>query len=131
MLKKVSKVVVISVVASFVITGCAVKPEAMLKEDVTQMVKKDLTVLSEVVQPVIKPISLSEAIQRGLDHNLQKKVKVLEVALSQKQLDLVYYDMLPSLTTSAGYSERNNYAASQSASFTNGEPQALGNSYSV
>ncbi len=133
MLKKVSKVVVISVVASFIITGCAIKPEAILKEDVKQMVKNDLTVLSEVVQPVTKAISLDEAIQRGLDHNLQKRVKVLETALSQQQLDLVYYDMLPSLTASAGLSERNNYAASASTSFVNGEPQPLGSnpSYSV
>lgn len=133
MIKKVSKIVVISVVASFVITGCAVKPEAILKEDVKQMVKNDLTVLSEVVQPVTKPISLDEAIQRGLDHNLQKRVKVLESALSQQQLDLVYYDMLPSLTASSGLSERNNYAASASTSFVNGEPQPLGSnpSYSV
>ena len=133
MLKKVSKIVVISVVASFVITGCAVKPEAILKEDVKQMVKNDLTVLSEVVQPVTKPISLDEAIQRGLDHNLQKRVKVLESALSQQQLDLVYYDMLPSLTASAGYSERNNDALSSSASRDplTGELTKSPNNYSV
>ncbi|MFA6740437.1 MAG: TolC family protein [Arcobacteraceae bacterium] len=133
MLKKVSRSIVISVVASFVITGCAVTPEPILKEDVKKQVEKDLSVLSEVVQPVTKAISLDEAIQRGLDHNLTKKVKVLESALSQQQLDLVYYDMLPSLTTAAGYSERNNYAASASTSFINGEPQPLGSnpSYSV
>lgn len=133
MLKKVSTIVVISVVASFVITGCAVKPEAILKEDVKQMVKNDLTVLSEVVQPVTKPISLDEAIQRGLDHNLQKRVKVLESALSQQQLDLVYYDMLPSLTASAGYSERNNDALSSSASRDplTGELTKSPNNYSV
>ena len=133
MLKKVSRNIIISVVASFVITGCAVTPEPMLKEDVKKQVEKDLSVLSEVVQPVTKAISLDEAIQRGLDHNLTKKVKVLESALSQQQLDLVYYDMLPSLTTAAGYSERNNYAASASTSFINGEPQPLGSnpSYSV
>ena len=133
MLKRVSKGIVISVFASFVITGCSVKPEAILKEDVQEMVKKDLNVLSEVVLPVTKPISLDEAIQRGLNHNLQKRVKVLETALSQQQLDLVYYDMLPSLTASAGYSERNNYAASASTSFVNGEPLPLtaNPSYSV
>ena len=133
MLKRVSKGIVISVFASFVITGCSVKPEAILKEDVQEMVKKDLNVLSEVVQPVTKPISLDEAIQRGLEHNLQKRVKILETALSQQQLDLVYYDMLPSLTASAGYSERNNYAASASTSFVNGEPLPLraNPSYSV
>lgn len=133
MIRKVSKVVVLSVVTSFLITGCAIIPEPMLKEEVKEQVKKDLSVLSEVVLPVTKPISLDEAIQRGLNHNLQKRVKVLETALSQQQLDLVYYDMLPSLTASAGYSERNNYAASASTSFVNGEPQPLGAnpSYSI
>ena len=38
MLKKVSKIIAISVVASFVITGCSIKPEAMLKEDVKEMI---------------------------------------------------------------------------------------------
>ena len=133
MIKKVSKVVVLSVVTSFLITGCAIKPEPMLKEEVKEQIKKDLTVLSEVVLPVTKPITIDEAIQRGLEHNLSKKVKVLESALSQQQLDLVYYDMLPSLTAAAGYSERNNYAASASTSFVNGNPQPLGPnpSYSV
>lgn len=127
MLKKVSRSIVISVVASFVITGCAVTPEPMLKEDVKKQVEKDLSVLSEVVQPVTKAISLDEAIQRGLDHNLTKKVKVLESALSQQQLDLVYYDMLPSLTTAAGYSERNNDAFSRNRSENGG----LSDTYSV
>jgi outer membrane protein TolC len=134
MLKKVSKIIAISVVASFVITGCSIKPEAMLKEDVKEMVKKDLTTLSDVVQPVTKPISLDEAIDRGLNHNLQKRVKILETALSNQQLDLVYYDMLPSLTASAGYSERNNYAGSASTTFDeNGNPRPLdaNPSYSV
>lgn len=34
MLKKVYKIVSISVVASFLITGCSVKPEPMLNDDV-------------------------------------------------------------------------------------------------
>lgn len=133
MLKKVSKIIAISVVASFVITGCSIKPEAMLKEDVKEMIKKDLTTLSDVVQPVTKPISLDEAIDRGLNHNLQKRVKILETALSNQQLDLVYYDMLPSLTASAGYSERNNDALSSSASRDplTGELIKSPNSYSV
>ena len=133
MIKRVYKVIAISVIASFLITGCSVKPEPMLNEDVKKQIQNDLAVLSEVVQPVTKAISLEEAIQRGFNHNLQKRVKILETAMAHQQLDLVYYDMLPNLTTSAGYSERNNYAASASTSFTNGEPQALGSNpqYSV
>lgn len=133
MIKKVSKNLVTSVITSFIITGCSVKPEMISEEEIKQDVEKSLNVISKVVQPVEQPISLDEAIQRGLDHNLQKRVKVLESALSQQQLDLVYYDMLPSLTASAGLSERNNYAASASTSFINGKPQPLGNnpSYAV
>jgi outer membrane protein TolC len=134
MFKKFSKIIAISAIASFVITGCSIKPEAMLKEDVKEMIKNDLTTLSDVVQPVTKPISLDEAIDRGLNHNLQKRVKILETALSHQQLDLVYYDMLPSLTASAGYSERNNYAGSASTTFDeNGNPRPLdaNPSYSV
>ncbi|MDH1975777.1 TolC family protein [Aliarcobacter butzleri] len=133
MVKKTSKVIALSIMTSFVITACSIKPEPILKEEIKEQVKNDLNVLNEVVLPVTKPITLDEAIQRGLKYNLQKKVKVLETALSQQQLDLVYYDMLPSLTASAGYSERNNYAASASTSFLNGNPQPLGSnpSYSV
>ncbi|MDD2895877.1 MAG: TolC family protein [Aliarcobacter sp.] len=126
MLKNVSKIVAISVVASFLITGCAVTPQPFLENEVKEQTQKDMTLLNEVVVPITKPISLDEAIERGTNHNLQKRVKVLETALSEKQLDLVYYDMLPNLTAAAGYSERNNYAASASTSFTNGNPQSLG-----
>jgi outer membrane protein TolC len=125
MLKKVYKVMTISVIASFLITGCSVKPEPIPTENVKKQVQENLIILSDVVQPVTKAISLDEAIQRGLEHNLQKRVKLLETAMANQQLDLVYYDMLPNLTASAGYSERNNYAASASTSFNNGEPVPL------
>ena len=133
MLKKASKSVAISIVTSFIVTGCSIKPEPMLNDDIKKQIENNLTVLNEVALPVTKPVTIDEAIQRGLNHNLSKKVKVLETALSQQQLDLVYYDMLPSLTTSAGYSERNNYAASASTSFVNGDPLPLRSnpSYSV
>jgi len=133
MLKKVSKSVAISIVTSFIVTGCSIKPEPMLNDDIKKQIENNLTVLNEVALPVTKPITIDEAIQRGLNHNLSKKVKVLETALSQQQLDLVYYDMLPSLTAAAGYSERNNYAASASTSFVNGNPAPLSSnpSYSV
>lgn len=127
MLKKAYKVITISAIASLVITGCSVKPEPMLNEDVKMQIQKDLTVLNKVVQPVVRAISLDEAIQRGLDHNLQKRVKLLETALSHQQLDLAYYDMLPNLTASAGYSQRNNDAFSTNRAKDGG----MSDSYSV
>lgn len=133
MIKRVSKVLAMSIVASMFVTGCSVKPEAITKEELKQDAKRDMDVLSKVVQPVTKAISLDEAIQRGLDHNLQKRVKILETALAQKQLDLVYYDMLPNLTASAGYSERNNDALTSSATRDpiTGDIKKSSDSYSV
>lgn len=128
---KISQFTAISLAAVFALSGCSVKPEVMKQEEVRQMVKDDLELLSQVVEPVSKPITLDEAIQRGLKYNLHKRVKMLEVALSEQQLDLVYYDMLPSLTASAGYSERSNYAAAQSVRFENGKPTALTGEYAV
>ena len=133
MKKGIYKIITVSVIASFLITGCSVKPEPMLNDDVKKQIENNISLLNEVALPVTEPITINEAINRGLEHNLSKKVKLLETALAHQQLDLVYYDMLPSLTASAGYSERNNYAASASTSFVNGEPDPLTSnpSYSV
>ena len=47
-------------------------------------------------------------------------------------MKLVQQDMLPELTASAGYSRRNNYAASASTTFQNGKPARLNNpTYSI
>ncbi|MDD2888041.1 MAG: transporter, partial [Aliarcobacter sp.] len=62
MLKRNSKVVIISAVTSILITGCAVKPEMIQKEEIKEQVKKDMNLLNEVVVPITKPISLDEAI---------------------------------------------------------------------
>ena len=84
-------------------------------------------------QAVEKAITLEEAIARAVLNNRDKKLKALEAALAQGQIELVQHEMLPSLTASAGYSKRSEYAASASVNFTNGEPDPLGPnpSYSV
>jgi outer membrane protein TolC len=61
-----------------------------------------------------------------LKNNRDKKLKALEAALAQGQIDLVRQEMLPSLTASAGYSKRNNYAGSASVTFTDDTPDPLG-----
>ena len=51
MIKKVYKVMTISVIASFVITGCSVKPEPKLNEDV----KKILDAFPKSAHPMPAP----------------------------------------------------------------------------
>ena len=125
------KIILSTIAAGILLAGCSVKPEPILSEYVKEDVKNNLLFLNQISQPITKPITLDEAINRAIENNLSKKLDLLSSALAEQKIDIVAFEALPSLTTKAGYSKRNNYAASQSASFQNGEPQPLPGSYSV
>lgn len=122
---KKSKFIIMSISASILITGCSVAPEPILPDDLKKLVEQDLKILNTFSQPVTKAISLDDAIQRAVQNNIRNQVQIMESALAHQQIDLVYYDMLPSLTTNAGYSARNNYAASASTTFEDGKPTPI------
>ena len=113
--------------------GCAIRPAMISPESVRDIVESDKLRLAESGNVLEEAISLEDAIARALLNNRDKKLKALESALSHGQFELAKYDMLPELTASAGYSKRNNYAASASVTFEDGEPAALSDNptYSV
>ncbi len=134
MIRNNKKMILVSTaVATLLLTGCSIKPEAMTPNMIKEDAKNSMEFLNERALPVTKPISLDEAINRAVKHNLSKKVEVLNAALANQKIDIVAYEALPDLTTQAGYSGRDEYAASASTSFTNGQPDPLGAnpSYSV
>jgi len=116
----------ISLLTVFVVSGCSVTPKPWKEVEVKDASKDDLLSISKSLE-ITQPISLSDAIYRGVNFNRQKRVKMLESALADKQLDLLHYDMLPQLTADAGYSARDNYAASASTIFEDGKPAPLSN----
>ena len=116
----------ISLLTVFVVSGCSVTPKPWKEVEVKDASKDDLLSISKSLE-ITQPISLSDAIYRGINFNRQKRVKMLESALADKQLDLLHYDMLPQLTADAGYSARDNYAASASTIFEDGKPAPLSN----
>lgn len=120
------------VCVSLAVAGCSVTPEKITQQQINSIVESDVSQLAEYV-PFSHPVTLADAIARGLLHNREKQLKTLEAALAQGQLNLVQHEMLPSLTASAGYSKRDDYAASASVNFTDGEPDPLGAdpSYSI
>lgn len=71
-------------------------------------------------EPVTAPIGLYDAMARALKYNLESRLKVMENALAQQQLELAHYDMLPKLAASAGYVGRNNVSASSSRNINTG-----------
>ena len=125
------KIILSSVVAGILLTGCSVAPKPILQEYIKEDVENNLQYLDKISQPITKPITLEEAITRAIENNLSKKLDLLSTALAEQKIDIVAFEALPSLTTKAGYSERNNYAASSSVPFIDGEPGELTNSYSV
>ena len=60
------------------------------------------------------PISLYEAMARGLKYNLDHHVELMEVTLRQRQLRLAHFSMLPGIVANAGYTDRNNYTGGRS-----------------
>lgn len=122
----------VAVSLAAVLSGCAVTPQAIDFKDIASTADADVNQLAEEQEQVMGTITLDEAIARAVRNNRDKKLKALESALAQGQIELVQHEMLPSLTASAGYSERSNYAASSSVTFENGEPSPLSDpTYSV
>jgi len=128
MLKK--SLLAISVVAFA--SGCSVAPNVIAPQSLEATAMSDIERLAQE-QSVESAISLDEAIARAVLNNRDKKLKSLEAALAQGQIDLIRHEMLPELTASAGYSKRSEYAASASVNFTDGEPEPIGSNpaYSV
>ncbi len=118
------RAIVASTVA-LLVNGCAVTPKSIQMGEIVDTARADVELLGQQIDRIVAPIGLNQAIARALQNNRDKKLKALEAALAQGQIDLVQHEMLPSLTASAGYSERNNYAASASVTFDNGEPAPL------
>ena len=128
---KKCKIILSTIVAGVLLAGCSVVPKPILPEYIKEDVENNLQYLDKISQPITKPISLDEAINRAIENNLSKKLDLLSSALAEQKIDIVAFEALPSLTAKAGYSERNNYAASSSVPFTNGEPGEPTGSYSV
>ena len=108
------KIILSTIAAGILLAGCSVKPEPILSEYVKEDVKNNLLFLNQISQPITKPITLDEAINRAIENNLSKKLDLLSSALAEQKIDIVAFEALPSLTTKAGYSNRNNRALSAS-----------------
>lgn len=114
------------------LSACSVTPQIIVPAEVAQTAREDMVLLFRD-QAISGSLTLDEAIARAVLNNREKKLKTLEAALAQGQIEVARHAMLPQLTAAAGYSQRSEYAASASVVFEDGEPGPLGEnpSYSV
>lgn len=124
--KNVYRTITLSIITStFLLTGCAVKPNVITPKQLHDDVVSSIQVIDEMNVPIEKPITLDEAIDRAIKNNLEQKMKVMDSVLAEQKLDAATYDTLPELATKVGYSARDKYSASASTYFKDGEPQPL------
>ena len=103
-----SKPLVAVCVCIAMIAGCSITPMPLSTAEIDQRIQLDRQAMFSTQPPVTAPITFTEALGRAYLFNLENRLKAMEDALAQGQLDLAYYDMLPRLTALAGYSNRDN-----------------------
>lgn len=117
---KTLRKVAIAVAVALLFSGCAIQPKPLTNDEQSAQIKNDRDTMFSDQEPVTKPITLSEAMARAIKYNLDNRLKLMEEAVAQRQLDLASYDLLPRLTVAAGYTDRNSFnAASSEDVFTN------------
>lgn len=103
-------------VAALWLSGCAIHPTPFTDAERAQNVQAERTAMFADQPPIAGPVTLEEAMARAIRYNLDHRLKMMEEALAQKQLDVANFDMLPHLTAAAGYTNRNHPLASESVS---------------
>lgn len=103
------------------ITGCAVKLRPLTVNEIETRAQKDLEIMFSDQELVSGPITLYEAMARAIKYNLDYRLKLMEEALANRQLDVAKYDLLPELTSAAGYRHRNNFRGASSQSLLTGQ----------
>ena len=117
-------------VAAF-LGGCAVAPVPFTAEEFSTKAKSDRVSMFEGQEPLLKPLTLSDAVARVLLYNLDKRSKMMEEALAFGQLNLDNFDMLPKLNTDASYAHRSNHATTTSTDSVTLKPSLADPSYSL
>jgi outer membrane protein TolC len=100
--------------------GCAINPEPLTVPEQAALAAADREAAFASQPPLTLPLTLRESFRRAVAYNLDARVKVMEEALAQNDLDLSRFDMLPKLYVDTLGTARNNVNASSSVSVQNG-----------
>lgn len=105
---------------TLIASGCGIQPKVITEQENKQRVTQDLLALQKDYDAIQGPISLEEATARALKNNLDLQIELRRKALTQKQLNLTSYDMLPKLVVDLNYNSRSNFSGASSRSLITG-----------
>ncbi len=103
-----------------VLAGCAIAPVPLTTEEISLSSQERLALVTADQEPVRGMIGLYEAMARALKYNLDHKVEMFQTTLSNTELNLARYDMLPDVVAKSGYDGRDNFNASSSQNLLTG-----------
>lgn len=95
-----------------VTSGCSIQPRAISDADHKLRVEADARKMYAEQEPLKGPLSLNDGIARAIRYNMEYRTRMMEVAGALGQLDVGNFDLLPKMTLTAGYMQRNNDAFS-------------------
>ena len=96
--------------------GCSVVPTPLDDTERSARATEDQAKLFEAQEPLAGPLTLAQALDRGIRYNLDHRVRLMEQTLASGALEVSRYDLWPQLMAQAGYTARDSYAASESVS---------------
>jgi outer membrane protein, multidrug efflux system len=108
-------------VSALLLAACAVPADPMSVAEMRSRNKADLEKLFARQEPITQPLTIHDVMARVLKYNLDNKLKIMEEALSRRQVDVADMSLLPRMATTAGYVSRSNESASSSKSITTGK----------
>ena len=118
------------------LVACTRSPKAVSLLEAEERAKADILKIEKIKKDNQSweenlEIDLYTAIALAIKNNKELKIKLLESALANRQLEKIKFEMLPSIATNAGYSGSEKYTASSSATVTGDVAGSMGTSYST
>ena len=108
-------------IAALALGGCTLVPHPLTDAERLAEADGDRVEMFGNQEPLRHPLTLHEAFARALKYNLDGRVKLIEEALAQDDLDLSRYDLLPKAYVNAAFNSRNNVNASSSQAIATGQ----------
>ena len=105
--------------ASALLFACSTGPTPFTPSERADILALDRSNLLAHQEEVQRPISLFEAMARALKYNLEHRVILLEKAVSQNQLTLSHFSLLPEITANGALKTRSTLDAASGSPVTN------------
>ena len=128
---------VLGILCMVVLASCARNLDPIEKSEIISKSKEDIKKIDAIKNSNLNwedeiEIDLYTAIALAIKNNKELRVKLLENALSERQINKVKFEMLPQLAANAGYSGSDYFKATTSATVTaDDQSGTIGTDYST